>query len=151
VFEKTLLNLLPVRQSLDFTCGAACFASMFQYFKGWSPGEMHFAKELKTLETGYTAPEDIVNLARSYGLQCGIKIGARVEDLTESLASGHVVFVTWWYEDAGHYSLVKGLGNEQIVLMDPWLERESADHPMDLTQFVANWSLRGSKMIYVWV
>lgn len=144
-----MLELPFVVQTLPYTCGAACFSSMFEYFRGWSPGEMHFAKELQTLELGYTPPQNIVNLAKIYGFSCAMKQGARVEDLIKAFAKRAVIFVTWWDEDAGHYSLVKHIDSTHLVLMDPWWPRETIDHRLRVTDFVPNWDLRGAKMIAV--
>jgi len=48
--RKSHVDLAMVAQTLDYTCGAACFDSMFRYFKNVSPGEMHFAQELGALD-----------------------------------------------------------------------------------------------------
>ena len=143
------LALPSVAQTLDFTCGAACFDSMFKYFTGSSPGEMHFAEELGSLALGYTPPENIVELARHYGFFCEMKVSAQISDLVAPLGRGEVVFVTWWDEDAGHYSLVKGLEREHIILMDPWLARDGWDNRLAIRDFFPNWMARGCRMIRV--
>lgn len=143
------LDLPRVAQTLDFTCGAACFESMFRFLKGSSPGEMFFARELKSLELGYTPPENIVELARQYGLSCEMQTGASLLELRSYFDRGQVVFVTWWDEDAGHYSLIKELSQDQILLMDPWLAREGLDHRLPLATFIPHWQARGSRFISV--
>lgn len=143
------LDLPLVAQCLDITCAAACFESMYRYFEGASPGEMHFADLLGTLELGYTPPENIASLASSYGWSSELKEGARLNDLVMSLERGAVIFVTWWDEDAGHYSLVTEIGESYIVLMDPWLAREGKRHEVNLVSFLSYWELRGCKMISV--
>ena len=89
----TPLDLPSVRQSLDFTCGAACFDSMFKYYRGSSPGEIHFARELGTIDLGHTPPENIVTLARTYGFLSQMKENAGLNDLREALERRCVVFV----------------------------------------------------------
>ncbi len=145
--ELPYLNLPMVAQSLDFSCGAACFESMHQYFKHKSLGEMHFANELGALTLGYTPPKHIQRLTRQYGIASELKQAAVITDLIEPLARGEVIFVTWWDEDAGHYSLVKNLEKNHITLMDPWLAREGLDNRIELKDFIPNWIQRGSLMI----
>lgn len=145
----TEMELPLVAQRLDFTCGAACFDSMFKYFHGWSPGEMYFAEKLGALKIGYTPPESIVRLAEFEGLHAELKRGATLSDLEAALVEGHVVFVTWWDEDAGHYSLVKALQPDSVLLMDPWKAREGSNNRLNLDFFVENWKARGSVMIRV--
>lgn len=146
---KLPLALPQVPQTLDHTCGAACFASMYKYFKNTSLDDMHFAHELKTLELGYTLPESIVELAQHYGFSCEIKREAQVEDLLHFLSKGAVIFVTWWYEDSGHYSLVKLIDHKAITLMDPWTAREGQDQHRLLSDFIPHWKARGSVLIAV--
>jgi len=141
------LDLPQVAQSLDFTCGAACFESMYRYFNNFSLGEMHFANELGSIELGYTPPENIVKLARGYGLICDLKEGAALADLRRALTARKVVFVTWWDESSGHYSLVKSLDDLFITLMDPWTARKGADNRMALDEFIPNWRARGAVVI----
>ncbi len=138
-----------VAQTLDYTCGAACFDSMFKYFSGSSPGEMYFANELGSLALEYTPPENIVALAKQYGFVSELKEGAQISDLIEPLSNDEVIFVTWWDEDAGHYSLVRYLDADHISLMDPWTARQGLDNNIPLSNFITNWNARGSKMIRV--
>jgi len=142
-----------VAQSHDFTCGAACFESMFRYFRGRSPGELQFAKELGCFELGHTPPKNIVALASKYGFECALKENATLLDLKTALPTGEVgdtvIFVTWWDEDAGHYSLIKRLNDDSITLMDPWAAREGRDTTLALSTFVPLWRQRGAIMIKV--
>lgn len=136
-----------VAQSLDYTCGAACFDSAFQYFKGHSPGEMYFAQELETLRLGFTPPINIVKLAKNYGFMSEMTEGATIQDFIEPLSNNEVLFITWWDEDAGHYSLVKHLDSQHITLMDPWLARDGRDNQLLIDDFSEYWSMRGNRLI----
>jgi len=143
------IALPDVPQKLDFTCGAACFESMYQYFFKESKGELYFAEKLQTLKLGYTPFENIVPLAETYGLHAESKENAELCDLRNAFKNKAVIFVTWWDEDAGHYSLVKSIDRNHITLMDPWTARGSMENKLDLTVFIPNWKLRGSKAIFV--
>jgi predicted double-glycine peptidase len=145
----TPLNLPMVAQSLDYTCGAACFDSAYQYFMGHTPGEIYFANELETLSLKFTPLMNVVNLARRYGFACEMTEGAEIADFILPLSRGDVIFVTWWDEDAGHYSLVKHLDRDYITLMDPWLARIGLDNRLTMKDFIPNWQLRGCRMIRI--
>lgn len=141
------LNLPLVSQELPFTCGAACFASMVQFLTGVNLGELHFAKELGTLELGYTPPENYHQLVKHFGLKSDFKVGATLADLEEAFTRRRVIAVTWWDEDAGHYSLIEELNDEHVTLMDPLTAKEGKWNQLGLEFFEKCWRERGSKMI----
>ena len=141
------LSSLPlIKQSRPYTCGAACFASMFEYLKKESLSELFFAEKLQTLTLGYTPPENIAKLAIEYGLNAELLEFASIEQLNLSVENNDVVFVTWWDEDAGHYCLVKKMDAHSITLMDPLLDH---DNHLTLEYFLPNWKIRGAKLISV--
>lgn len=143
------LDLPQVPQSLEFTCGAACFESMYRYLKGISLGELHFAEKLGTFALGYTQPEKIAELAADYGFFVELAKEASFEMLNEKFHEQRVIFVTWWDEDAGHYSLIKSINKDYIFLMDPWEARQGKDKQLKITQFQDLWKARGSVMISI--
>ena len=145
----TGIDLPLVAQTLDYTCGAACFESMFRYLRNESTGEMKFAADLGSLEFKYTPIENIVKLARDLGFNTELTEQASLNRLREIFAQGPVVFVTWWDEDAGHYSLVTSIDHDSITLMDPWLAREGRYNRMRITDFNNHWNARGAKIITV--
>lgn len=147
--EHIPANLPIVKQTLDITCGAACFASMYELFFGECPGELFFAEKLRTIELGMTPPENIVQLAKIYGLQVNLRRCCKEEDLRFALKQEKIIFVSWWFEDAGHYSLVRHIHDDVIVLMDPWRAREGKDTIMARSEFITLWNCRGSLMIEV--
>lgn len=142
-------KLPKVAQTLDHTCAAACFDSMYQLVFGSSPGEMHFAEQLGTLDTGYTPVERITPLVNLYGLHGELIEGCSLSVLSAAVWRGEIVFVTWWLDDAGHYSLVRSIEDHQITLMDPWQARDGLDTLMSLEEFLPLWTQRGAKMIGV--
>ncbi len=149
-YAQTIRVEVPlVAQSLDYTCGAACFASLYQYFSRSGCGEMYFAEQLGTLALGYTPPENIVALAKTYGFRSELSLDTKFSSLKKMCAPGTVVLVTWWDEDAGHYSIVKQIERTHIVLMDPWTARKGLDNRLPLKDFLSFWRLRGKKMISV--
>jgi len=147
--EVSAMTFPQVPQSLDFTCGAACFDSMFRYFRKDSPGEIQFAEELGTLATGYTDPVSVADLARKHGFQVVFQRNSTLKDVYSRFSQASVLFVTWWYEDSGHYSLVKHIDQNRITLMDPWEAREGKDNVLKLKDFETHWQARGGVLICV--
>ena len=143
------IHLPQVPQLLDNTCGAACFDSMYQLFFGASLGEKFFAEKLGIHEIGYTPAERIVELAQSFNINAELKRNCTPNELIYASKQSTIVFVTWWFEDAGHYSLIRTLANGVITMMDPWQARESRDTLMPLTEFIPLWQMRGATMIIV--
>jgi predicted double-glycine peptidase len=142
-------NLPLVAQESDVGCAAACFESMLRYFGICSPGEMQISHDLGTFDLGYTDPAKIVDLAQQFNLEASLLVKAQVSHLKDAMTQGSVVFVTWWDEDAGHYSLVKDLEENHITLMDPWLARYGISNRLVLDYFLENWNRRGSKILIV--
>lgn len=143
------MSLPLVAQTLDTTCGPACFESMVRHFFGQSPGELHFAKELGVLTLGYTPVDNVVNLARKWGLKSQLFKNSTLNELRTKCSESGIVFVTWWYEDSGHYSLIEEIRDDQIILMDPWIAREGEYHQLPITHFEPNWRARGATAIVV--
>lgn len=138
-----------VAQTLDISCGAACFDSMVRFVTGSSPGELFFIKRLGIEEIGYASIERMMDLAQDYGFKAELKTGCVVADLIQAESEGHILYVTWWFDDAGHYSLVRSIDNHEITLMDPWAARDGSDTIMSLDDFVPLWMQRGGKLIVV--
>ncbi|HXH30784.1 MAG TPA: cysteine peptidase family C39 domain-containing protein [Bacteriovoracaceae bacterium] len=142
------MDLPYVGQTLPFTCAAACFESMYQFLRGASPGELHWASELGTMSLGYTPPVNVYLLGVSLGFTCRISESAGWGDLLSAVNSAAVIFVTWWDEDARHYSLLKGIDECSVILMDPLTAFERRDNILDKDFFLEQWKARGSVMIH---
>ncbi len=142
-------EIILVPQTLDFTCGAACLASALQYFGRSDASELSLAEELGTLRAEFTPPENIVALAREYGFCAEMTTGNAFKDLQSAVTKPGIIFVTWWDEDAGHYSLVQNLGEKKITLMDPWLARKGCFNELSLDFFLGCWQMRGSRIIHM--
>lgn len=144
-----VVNLPRVPQTLDYSCGAACFESMYLFLRKTSLGELYIAQQLGTLDLGYTLPERVAQLAMDYQFHTELKENAEINDIKMALERGDVIFVTWWYEDSGHYSLVKEINEHQMILMDPWEAREDKDQHIKTDDFDVHWKARGAVMILV--
>src|SRR5438128_404297 len=126
---KACKNLLSanhplVAQSLDYTCGPACFGSMMRHWNGSSPSEAQLAQALGTLEKQDTTNAMVIRLAQEYGFNSSEQTQTTVEELYRYLGNGESVFVGWWDGEVEHFSLLEGLGDGKITLMDPWEARQ---------------------------
>lgn len=136
-------------QILDFTCGAVSLASVLRAFGHAEADEARLSAELGTLRVGFTPPENVVEVAKAYGHRAEMSTGAALEDLRRSVARPGATIITWWDEDAGHYSVVENLRDNSITLMDPWLARDGTFNEMAIETFMVHWRARGSRLIYI--
>lgn len=141
-------NLPLLAQILDYTCGAACFASLHNHLTGAALTEFFFAEHLQVFGLGYTSPEEFVGLAKKLGFRASLRRSATLEDLFKAVANtDSVVAVIWWDVDAGHYSLIEHLNAESITLMDPWLARSGEFNTLPTKEFEGHWQARGAVLI----
>lgn len=125
--QAKLLDFPDVRQSNGFTCGCDSLLAVLYYY-GLSYREDRLAKLIKTDEEG-TAPQPIVALCRKLGFK--VDVGKmtlkKLKDYVDRSVPVIVVYQAWrdkpsyWkddYED-GHYSVVIGYDNNNLILEDP--------------------------------
>lgn len=143
------MKLPLIKQNLDYTCGAVCVQSLLEFFNLPFLSEMEIAQQLGTLELGFTPPENIVLFIKKLNLEATLIKNANLQDLKLAFDDGNILFVTWWDEDAGHYSLIQNMEKEDITLMDPWLARQGLWNNMKLYDFEKHWKARGAVFIKV--
>lgn len=71
-----------------------------------------------TLDRG-TTPANLARTARSFGLSGSWKRDATIENLKESVEAGIPVIVDWFSTDEGHYSVVIGINDTRVTILDP--------------------------------
>ncbi len=130
----------PVRQSTPITCGPASLDSVLRYWGKASPGELALSEQLGTLAAGVTRPEELAHLARRFGLDAELRERLQIEDLEGFLRDGETAIVIW-NDDGGHYSVLTGIDDAHVHLMDPWPDPA---HPgtyrsIPIGSFRSNW------------
>lgn len=127
-----VLHVPLVRQSQEYSCGAAALASVLYYWGVWEGREPELFSLLDTDELG-THGEDIVNVARSFGLTATYESSMTISRLQELLADGCTCILdiqAWidrkdinWEEEweDGHYVVLIGINNDIAYFMDPSL------------------------------
>lgn len=138
-----------VRQSYDYSCGAASLASCFYYWGVWSGREPELYPLLGTNNDG-TKGQCIIQVAERFGLQVIYRHGLSLGDLKSYLESGYtaILNIQAWgtygpstnfeevWED-GHYVVLVNLINNDIVFMDPSVAGQYAS--MSRNQFESRW------------
>ena len=130
-----LLDGVPdVRQSTDYSCGAAALQALLGYW-GVDKREQDLMQKLGTTPEEGTSPESIVTVAGELGCEAGLKENLGFEDIEESLrrrvpvicaiqawADFHSPGFSWEkaWED-GHYVIVIGLDSRSVYVEDPSL------------------------------
>lgn len=129
------LRLPRVRQTTDYSCGAAALTSVLRGFGRYQGPEQRLHRTLGTNTVTGTHPTKIVKLARRMGLGAELREGLTVTDLRRAVRGGKAVILdlqawrdppqhatpyskTW---DSGHYVVVKAVGTKYLHVMDPWV------------------------------
>jgi predicted double-glycine peptidase len=126
------LPLPIVRQATDYSCGAAALLAILFYWGVYDGGESELYAELGTTPADGTPPWNLAKGARAHGLDAEMKEHQTLDDLREGLARGETIIVDYqawkdgddgkpWkdtWED-GHYSVLAGIDDHYVYLMDP--------------------------------
>lgn len=143
-------TLVPlVRQSYDYSCGAAALASCLYYWGVWNGREPELYFALGTNEAG-TSGSAIIQVAKSFGLEVVYRNNLSIEDLRSYLDFGYtaILNIQAWgrYDDTtdfgevwddGHYVVLVNFINTDIVMMDPSVAGRYA--LMSVDEFEGRW------------
>ncbi len=146
--DVILLNVPDVRQSTDYSCGAASLQGILMYW-GIEYREGELIELLNTSPDSGTDPEDIIRVAIDKGLKGEIKENLTIEELEILLKEGIPVIVAiqawrekthkpWEQEwEDGHYVIVIGFDEKNIYFEDPSLLGSRGFMPRE--EFLARW------------
>jgi predicted double-glycine peptidase len=135
-FGFQLGGVPDVRQSTDYSCGAAALQAVLSYW-GIDKREGELMAALKTTPRQGTHPLDIVRVVRELGLKAELREGLTLADLEGALRRGIPPIVdlqAWtvgnpsragfaWADDweDGHYVVLIGLDGQRLIFEDPSL------------------------------
>ncbi len=118
--EEKMIHLKPFQQRPDY-CGPASLKMVLHHF-GIEKTEKQIANAVKAKHSVGIEAEDLLKIAKKYGLQGKIKDRSELKDLTRWVKKkGIPVIVEWFLEDDGHFSVVTDLDRENVYLQDPSL------------------------------
>jgi hypothetical protein len=121
------LEVPVIRQSTDYSCGAASFLAILGYY-GYDPYEKQVMTALGTT-LGGTDPEGFSKAAKKFDLKADVKEGMTVEEVKKRIDDKIPVIldIQAWGDkedytnewDDGHYVVAIGYDKEGFYLMDP--------------------------------
>ncbi len=144
-----MIDLPNIRQTTDYTCGAASLLSVLNYYGLYEDSEMNLAEELESDEEWGTDPTNIIKVAQRYGLSTHEFKSMGIDKLQEFVNGGIPVIVSYqaWSEEEddwqdcwldGHYSVVIGVDDELVYFEDPSLGAGEVGYiPKD--EFLTRW------------
>lgn len=151
--QMHLIQGVPdVRQSTDYSCGAAALQSVLLYW-GHEYMETDLMKMLRTTADSGTQPSDIVRVAQELKLNVELRQNMTYQDLERIIDKNIPVIIcaqAWregenlekkWSDiwNAGHYMVIIGYDQNNIYLEDPWLLTQIAYIPR--AEFLDRWHI----------
>lgn len=118
-----LLSVPHYLQTDDSTCGPASLRMVFAYY-GTYLSEKDIAEVCNhTYELGCQG-EDMVCAAESLGFNVYLKNNSSISDIERLINAGVPVIVDWFCGDPpeGHSSVVIGIDEKNLYILDPYLE-----------------------------
>ena len=150
-----------VRQSHEYSCGAASLASCLYYWGVWSGRETELYPIIGTSRDG-TRGNGIIRGAKHFGLDVVYKDRLSINDLSKLIADGYTAILdiqAWgsytsetdfekvWND--GHYVVLVNVINDQVILMDPAVPgRYTSISKSRLEERWHDWNDTGSKKEY---
>lgn len=130
---KALRDFKVVKQELDYSCGAASMATVFNSFYGMATTEKELLDSIG--KDGKASFEDMAAVAPQYGFK-GIGLALSFQDLKQ-LKIPAVAYLKYRGDD--HFTVIRGIGsNGTVNLGDPsWGNRQLTQH-----QFRSMWETR---------
>lgn len=127
---KVTIHLPKTEQVDNFDCGPAALWAILQYYKCEPDDYDAFIKECKATKKDGTEPEDLIRVAKNYGLFTREVHNMTIEHLERVLTQGKPVIVdiqAWGHEkyyktlQSGHYAIAIGFDDKRIYFEDPSL------------------------------
>lgn len=130
-FKRWIENIIPVPvvyQSRSYDCGAAALRAVCQFWGVGPDEEDEFIKICGSDPKDGTRPDDIIRVARSFGLKALMKVGMSLDELKKIIDSGRpIICALQAYDededlsddDSGHYVVAIGYDSDNILFQDP--------------------------------
>lgn len=133
-------------QKTGFTCGPAALRSILHYF-GVTKSEEELKKLTKANEDEGTNTEELIKVARHFGLKTKVKYNMDKQHLKDWLDEDKpviVCFQAWgskkYYKtkESGHYAVVIGYDDKNVYFQDPSIHSKTRGYlPWDT--FIKRW------------
>lgn len=133
---KTMRDRQIVKQTLDYSCGAASLATLINEFYGQSISEADLLEKLEK-DDGYISFEDMRLTLPAFGFRAA-GYAASYNQLTR-LKIPVLVYIRHRRED--HFSVLRGVDDQTVWLADPSLGNRTYSR----SQFLSMWETRDEK------
>jgi ABC-type bacteriocin/lantibiotic exporter with double-glycine peptidase domain len=134
------------RQTTGYTCGAAALRQVLAFY-GIDVDEKTLIKKLGSTPKDGTHPQNIVKVAKNYGLKAEILEGLKLKQVKGLLDKNRpFIAMVQWASDAkdmsdvwqeGHYVVVQSVSKQGIVLVDPATDDKT--HTLSPKIFLTRW------------
>ena len=137
-------------QTNRYNCGPTCLEMLLDYYE--IPYESDRIEALcETAPQHGTENKKLVEAARELGVRPVVKENAALEDIIDTIKSGHPVLVNYFNckSGVGHFGVVKGVDMERnaLLLADP---KQGDDYPLTFDHFQQHWH-NHAKTIHAWM
>ncbi len=137
-------------QSNTYNCGPTCLEMLLDFYGvSYDPAEMETICDA-TPGKG-TDNDNLVRAIEAAGMQPTVKENASLEDIVETIKSGHPVLVNYFNckSHVGHYAVIKGIDFDvgALLLADP---KQGDDYPLTFDHFQKHWH-NHTKTIHAWM
>ncbi len=132
-----MIKLPYFKQDTEFSCGPTVMQMVFRFY-GKVFSEETLTKRLKTSEKTGTGHKHMIDLARAEGFYVYVNNESSTEEIKLFLDKNIPVIVHFIEPDSddGHYSVVVGFNDNNIILDDPW---NGEGFGMNIKDFEKRW------------
>jgi ABC-type bacteriocin/lantibiotic exporter with double-glycine peptidase domain len=124
-------------QQKKYDCGPTSLAMLLEFYD--VAHETEALEELcNTSEKSGTHHDDLVEAAKSLGVNVCVHADSSIEDLRGVLTRGHPVIVNYFnpITRVGHFAVVKGIDHEMVTLADP---KNGDGYRLSFADFDSHW------------
>src|SRR3989344_2592810 len=137
-------------QTKKYNCGPTCLEMLFDFYGiAYEPANIEALCE--TAPYHGTDNKKLVEAAEEFGTKPIVKENASLDDIVETIRSGHPVLVNYFNckSGVGHFGVVKGVDmkGRALLLADP---KQGDDYRLTFDHFLEHWH-NHTRTIHAWM
>jgi len=137
-------------QTKKYNCGPTCLEMLFDFYGiAYEPASIEALCE--SAPHHGTDNKKLVEAAEELGTRPVVKENASLQDIIETIRSGHPVLVNYFNckSGVGHFGVVKGVDMKEraLLLADP---KQGDDYRLTFDHFLEHWH-NHTKTIHAWM
>ncbi len=131
-----IIELPEIYKQTPMFCGPTCLRIVFRYYDIQKTEEELAEMCQSSRETG-TDPQNMVQVAQELGLRTEYMRESSIDEVRSLTSQGIPVIVDWFSpEQAGHYSVIIGVGNRELIMAEPLT---GSTRRMTIKDFLNHW------------